>query len=68
MITVRKRVVALFVDKSASSGWCGIPEAISGLSLLWKKAWDHRQPLHPTEQSELEAVPRHYIHMLDLTF
>ena len=25
MIAVKKKVIALFVDKSLSNGWCGMP-------------------------------------------
>jgi hypothetical protein len=28
--------------------------------------WDHREPFYPTEATELEPVPGHYKHMLDL--
>ena len=29
-------------------------------------AWDHREPFHPTEETELEPVPGHYKAMLGL--
>ena len=33
-----------------------------------ENSWDHRQPFYPTEETELEPVPQHYIYMLDCRF
>ena len=58
--------VALFVDK-ASQQWVVRDSA----GHFWtipsvEGAWDRRQPFNPTEETELEPIPGHYIHMLQL--
>jgi hypothetical protein len=30
--------------------------------------WEHRQPFHPTEESDLDMVPGHYKQLLGLPF
>jgi hypothetical protein len=30
--------------------------------------WEHRQPFHPTPETDLEPVPGHYKDMLELPF
>ena len=32
-----------------------------------ENSWEQRQPFQPTEETQLEPVPGHYIHMLGLT-
>jgi len=66
MPTIRKQVVAIYVDRS-SGGW--IVRDSEGL--LWNlpptdHPWDDRQPFVPTEESELEPVPGHYRYLLGL--
>ena len=68
MTALGKQVVALFVDRRASSGSCGIPKATSGFFLPSKNPWEHRQPFYPTDETDLEPVPGHYKDMLGLPF
>ena len=68
MITLKKRVVALFVEKSSQQWVVRDPEGNFWIVPSVEHAWDNRQPFYPTEESALEPVPGHYIHMLDLPF
>lgn len=68
MITVNKRLLALFVERSSQQWVVRDPEGNFWIIPSGKNPWDHRRPFYPTEESELEPVPRHYIYMLDLPF
>jgi len=68
MITVKKRLVALYVDRLSKQWIVRDPEGDFWIIPSGENSWDHRQPFYPTEESELEPVPGHYIHMLDLPF
>jgi hypothetical protein len=68
MITLRKRVTALYVDRSLQQWIVRDPDGNFWLVPSVDHAWDHRQPFEPTEETELEPVPRHYIDMLGLPF
>jgi hypothetical protein len=67
MLTLRKNVVTLYVDR-ASQQWV----VLDSDGIFWlvpsdrETPWDHRQPFQPTEESELEPVPGHYKYMLGL--
>ena len=67
MLTLRKNVMSLFVDRSSQQWIVQDPDGN-----LWivrsddKNPWDQRQPFTPTEETELESVPGHYKHMLGL--
>jgi hypothetical protein len=66
MLTIRKQVVAIYVDRS-SGGW--IVRDSEGQ--LWNlpptdHPWDDRQPFQLTEETELEPVPGHYRYLLGL--
>jgi hypothetical protein len=66
MLTVRKQVVAIYVDRS-SGGWI-VRDSEGNLWILpsTDHPWDDRQPFEPTEETELELVPGHYQYMLGL--
>lgn len=68
MMTVRKHVTALYVDRSSQKWVLRDPDGNFWLVPSVDDAWDHRQPYEPTEETELEAVPGHYIDMLGLPF
>jgi len=68
MNTWDKRLVALFVDKSSQQWVVRDPEGKFWFVPTVENPWEHRQPFDPTEETELEPIPRHYIHMLDLPF
>jgi hypothetical protein len=67
MITTRKPVMSLYVDKGRPANW--IVRDREGQ--FWvvppgEDAWERRQPFQPTGETELEAIPGHYMHMLGL--
>jgi len=68
MLTVRKQVVAIYVDRS-SRQWV-VRDADGNFWILptSDNPWDDRQPFTPTEETELEPVPGHYKYMLRLPF
>jgi hypothetical protein len=67
MITTRKPVMSLYVDKGCPEHW--IVRDREGR--FWvvpsgENAWEKREPFHPSEDAELEPVPGHYMYMLGL--
>jgi hypothetical protein len=66
MLTVRKQVVSIYVDR-ASQQWV-VRDAEGN---LWQlpasdNPWHDRRPFTPDEDSELLPVPGHYRHTLGL--
>jgi hypothetical protein len=67
MLTLRKNVVTLFVDRSSqkwivldrNGDYWTVPSAN-------ENPWNQRQPYIPTEETELEPVPGHYKYMLGI--
>ena len=68
MITLRKFAVALYVDRSSQQWIVRDPEGMFWLLPSVENPWDHRQPIYPSEDTELEPVPGHYKQMLGLPF
>lgn len=68
MNTEKNRPVALFADHISNQWVVRDPEGSFWIVPYGDKGWNQRQPFYPTEDSELEPVPGHYIHMLDLPF
>ena len=68
MTTVIKFKVMLFMDRISNQWVVWDPEGNFWIIPSREKDWESHQPFHLTEQSELEAVPGHYIHMLNLPF
>jgi hypothetical protein len=68
MLTVKKHIVAIFVDKSSQQWVVRDPDGNFWLVPGGDDPWDHRQPFDPTAETELEPIPRHYLYMLDLPF
>ena len=68
MLTVRARVVAIYVDRS-SRQWV-VRDADGNFWVLPASdtPWDDRQPFFPAEETELEVVPGHYKYMLGLPY
>ena len=67
MITLRKKVVALYVDRSSQQWIVLDPDGDYWmLPTDSENPWDNRQPFTPTEETELEHVPGHYKYMLGL--
>ena len=68
MPAVRKRVVAIYVDRSTRQ-WI-VRDADGDFWVLpsTDTPWDDRQPFVPDEETELEPVPGHYRYMLGLQY
>jgi hypothetical protein len=67
MTTNRKPAMSLYVAKGYPEHWV----VRDGEGRFWvvppgEDAWDRRQPFQPTGETELEAIPGHYMHMLGL--
>ena len=67
MLTLRKSVVTLYVDRS-NQQWVVLDQDGNFwiVSSADDNPWDQRQPFYPTEETELELVPGHYKQMLGL--
>jgi hypothetical protein len=66
MLTVGKRVVALYADRSTRQ-WIARDSDGNFWSLpSTDNPWDDRRPFSPAEESDLEPVPGHYKSMLGL--
>jgi hypothetical protein len=68
MTAVEKRVAALFVDQSCRHWIVRDLEGEFWMLPSVENPWEHREPFHPTDQTELEPVPGHYKDMLGLPF
>jgi hypothetical protein len=68
MLVVRRRVAALFVDRSNRHWIVQDPEGNFWLLPSMENPWDHRQPFQPADEADLEWVPGHYKCMLGLPF
>lgn len=67
-IAVRHFTVSVFVDR-ASQQWI-VRDANGDFWIVpsTNEAWSQRRPFTPTEQTELESVPGHYLGFLGLPF
>ena len=68
MLTVRKQVIALFVDRSKQQWIVRDPDGDFWILPAGENAWERREPFLPDEESELEPVPGHYKYLLQLPF
>ena len=69
MLTLRKQVATLYVDKLRQQWIVRDPEGNFWIVPSVKDPWDHRTPVDPTtEEFDLELVPNHYKYLLDLPF
>jgi hypothetical protein len=64
----RRNPSVLFVDRTSQQWVLRDPAGDFWVIPPMRDAWEHRQPFYLSEASELEPVPRHYIHMLELPF
>ena len=67
MITIKKPVMSIYVDRGHPEHW--IVRDREGR--FWvvppgEGAWAKREPFHPSEDADLEPVPGHYLYMLGL--
>jgi hypothetical protein len=66
MLTVRKQVVAIYVDRSSGQWIVRDSEGNFWILPSTDTPWDDRQPFFPAEETELE--PGHYKYMLGLPY
>jgi hypothetical protein len=64
----QKQRFALFVDKRRQQWVVRDSDGRFWILPSVEHPWDHRQPFHPTAETELEPVPGHYKDMLRLPF
>lgn len=64
MLTVRKRVVAIYVDRSNGQWIARDSDGDFWVLPSTDHPWDDRQPFSPAEETELEPVPGHYKYIL----
>lgn len=68
MMTARKQGAAIFVDRSTEEWIVRDPAGDYWLVPSCEGGWEIRRPFAPSEETELQPVPGHYIHMLELPF
>ena len=69
MVTVEKRMVAIYVDRACPQNWIvRDPDGNFWLVPPSENPWENRQPFDLTEETELEPIPGHYKYMLNLPF
>jgi hypothetical protein len=68
MMTFNTRLIGLYVDRFSKQWVVRDPEGNFWIVPSVDNGWEHRQPFHLTEESELDVIPKHYIHLLDLPF
>ena len=66
MLTVRKQVTTLYVDRASRQWVVRDPDGSFWVLPPTDNPWDDRQPFSPAEETDLEPVPGHYKHMLGL--
>ena len=66
MLTLRKNVVGLYVERSSQQWVVLDPDGNFWIMPSVENPWNQRQPFYPTEATELEPVPGHYKYMLGL--
>ncbi len=68
MMTIRKQVALLFVDRASERWIVRDPDGKFWLLPSVPDPWEQREPFHATEDMNLEPVPGHYKNMLGLPF
>lgn len=68
MLIARKQVVSLYVDRECRQWIVRDPDGNFWTIPCVDSPWDHREPYHPSEASDLEPIPGHYKDMLGLPF
>jgi hypothetical protein len=67
MITTRKPVMSLYVDRACPEQWVVRDrEGQFWIVPPGENAWEKRQPFEPREDAKLEPVPRHYLYLIDV--
>jgi hypothetical protein len=68
MVTVRQQLVALYVDRTTQQWIVRDPDGDFWIVPAVDNAWDHREPFHPADDTDLEPIPGHYKYLLQLPF
>jgi hypothetical protein len=68
MIAVKKRSFDLYVDHSTGKWVVRDTEGSFWIVPTGDDGWDRREALQPTEKTELEPIPAHYMYLLRLPF
>jgi hypothetical protein len=69
MISAPSRMAAIFVDRTCTEHWVvRDPEGNFWIVPSVDNAWDQRRPFQPTDETQLAAIPGHYLSMLGLPF
>jgi hypothetical protein len=68
MLTLRKQVVALYVDRSTQQWVVRDPDGAFWMVPTMEDGWDHREPFELREHADLEPIPAHYRYLLNLPF
>ena len=67
MTPTRKPAMSLYVDKGPPANWVVRDrEGRFWIVPPGEDAWERRQPFQPTVETDLEAIPGHYLPMLGL--
>jgi hypothetical protein len=63
------RLAAIFVDRACTAHWIvRDPEGNFWAVPPVANAWEERRPFQPSGETELQAIPGHYLSMLGLPF
>jgi hypothetical protein len=67
MTTPGKPAMSLYVDRKCPANWV-VRDRDSRFWIVppGEDGWERRQPFQPTGETELEAIPGHYMQMLGL--
>jgi hypothetical protein len=68
MLTIRKQVVSLFVDRNTQQWIVRDPDGNFWIVPAVDDAWEHRKPFEATAEMDLEPIPGHYRYLFDLPF
>jgi hypothetical protein len=68
MLTIRKQVVNLFVDRTSQQWIVRDPDGNFWTVPAVDDAWEHREPFEPSADMDLEPIPGHYKYLLGLPF
>ena len=68
MTILRNALVAVYADRARQQWIVHDPEGNFWLVPSVANPWDHRQPIQPSKEMDLEPVPKHYKDMLGLPF
>lgn len=66
MLTVRRRTIALFVDRDSGRWIARDVEGNYWVLPMTENPWDDRQPFNAEDGADLEPIPGHYKSMLQL--